>query len=282
MANSRFEYVRREEKADPAADGFMVVRIDGRGFTRFADEHGWRKPSDDRAIGLCNEAARAVMADCGDVTVAFGVSDEYSFVFRRASELYGRRTQKIVSTLTSCFTANFVLLWPRHFPGVELGRAPVFDGRLVVYPDVQTVRDYLAWRQVDTHVNNQYNTAFWALVSSGVTRTDAQARLAGTDAEQKEAMLVEHTGRAYADLPAAHRKGSVCVRELVMEPRTAANGSAFSRAVSTVVTVHDDIIGDAFWSARPDVLEPPSRAKRRRAAYASSGAAAGTRQSVAD
>ncbi len=30
----------------------------------------------------------------------------------------------------------------------------MFDGRAVCYPDVQTVRDYLAWRQVDTHVNN--------------------------------------------------------------------------------------------------------------------------------
>ena len=33
--------------------------------------------------------------------------------------------------------------------------SPVFDGRAVLYPTETVVRDYLAWRQVDTHINNQ-------------------------------------------------------------------------------------------------------------------------------
>ena len=32
---------------------------------------------------------------------------------------------------------------------------PSFDGRAVCYPTDALLRDYLAWRQVDTHVNNQ-------------------------------------------------------------------------------------------------------------------------------
>ena len=32
---------------------------------------------------------------------------------------------------------------------------PSFDGRAVCYPTEQVLREYLAWRQVDTHVNNQ-------------------------------------------------------------------------------------------------------------------------------
>jgi hypothetical protein len=36
-----------------------------------------------------------------------------------------------------------------------LRAAPMFDGRAVLYPDVATLRDYLSWRQVDTHINNQ-------------------------------------------------------------------------------------------------------------------------------
>lgn len=32
------------------------------------------------------------------------------------------------------------------------------------------MRDYVSWRQVDVHVNNQYNTCFWALVQSGVSK----------------------------------------------------------------------------------------------------------------
>lgn len=31
----------------------------------------------------------------------------------------------------------------------------------------QHVRDYFAWRQADCHINNLYNTCFWALVADG-------------------------------------------------------------------------------------------------------------------
>ena len=35
----------------------------------------------------------------------------------------------------------------------------MFDGRAVLYPSESAVRDYLSWRQVDTHINNQvWNT----------------------------------------------------------------------------------------------------------------------------
>ena len=32
---------------------------------------------------------------------------------------------------------------------------PSFDGRAICYPTTEILLDYLAWRQVDTHVNNQ-------------------------------------------------------------------------------------------------------------------------------
>lgn len=33
--------------------------------------------------------------------------------------------------------------------------SPVFDGRAVCYPNLSVLRDYLAWRQADAHINNQ-------------------------------------------------------------------------------------------------------------------------------
>uniref|UniRef100_M1BVS0 Thg1 C-terminal domain-containing protein n=1 Tax=Solanum tuberosum TaxID=4113 RepID=M1BVS0_SOLTU len=45
--------------------------------------------------------------------------------------------------------------------------------------------DYLAWRQVDCHINNQYNTCFWLLVKSGKSRTEAQSSLKGTQLKKK-------------------------------------------------------------------------------------------------
>ncbi len=72
---------------------------------------------------------------------------------------------------------------------------PSFDGRVVLYPSNQTLRDYLSWRQVDCmltpstvggprnnnrsgHVNNLYNTTFWALVNKEkIDNRDAEVRL---------------------------------------------------------------------------------------------------------
>ena len=67
----------------------------------------------------------------------------------------GRRASKLVSLVVSCFTGRYVALWPDAFPGRPLRRPPMFDGRAVCYPTDAALRDYLAWRQVDTHINNQ-------------------------------------------------------------------------------------------------------------------------------
>lgn len=72
---------------------------------------------------------------------------------------------------------------------------PTFDGRAVQYPNVRVLRDYMSWRQVDCmptsldfaniysccgigHINNLYNTAFWALVlKGGLSNVDAEKEL---------------------------------------------------------------------------------------------------------
>ena len=68
--------------------------------------------------------------------------------------------------------------WRDFFPDKELKRAPIFDGRVVLYPSERNIRDYLSWRQADCHINNLYNTAFWALVQQGgLSNNDAMVTL---------------------------------------------------------------------------------------------------------
>ena len=48
-----------------------------------------------------------------------------------------------------------------------------FDSRVVLYPTDDNLKDYLKWRQADVHINNLYNTIFWALVDRGhLTNTE--------------------------------------------------------------------------------------------------------------
>lgn len=115
-----------------------------------------------------NAAAKAVMTDLPDITIAYGVSDEYSFVFHKTCSLFERRSSKLVSTVVSTFTAYYIHLWSSYFPDTPMSPPlPSFDGRAVCYPSVQNLRDYMSWRQVDCHINNLYNTSFWSLVQLG-------------------------------------------------------------------------------------------------------------------
>ena len=58
---------------------------------RFADKYGFEKPNDDRALQLMTCAAQAVMRSFHDIIIAYGQSDEYSFIFRRQTNIFERR-----------------------------------------------------------------------------------------------------------------------------------------------------------------------------------------------
>ncbi len=94
MANSKYEYVRDFEQPDRLnLKNWIVVRIDGRGFHKFSAKYEFEKPNDIRALNLMNEAASGVMKEISEVILAYGVSDEYSFVFHKDCSLFDRRAR---------------------------------------------------------------------------------------------------------------------------------------------------------------------------------------------
>ncbi|UZP33305.1 hypothetical protein NXS19_001121 [Fusarium pseudograminearum] len=234
------------------------------------------KPNDRRALDLMNTAAKAVVTELPDITIAYGVSDEYSFVFHKACTLFERRASKLVSTVVSTFTSNYVYFWSTHFPDTPLSPPlPSFDGRAVCYPSVQNLRDYMSWRQVDCHINNLYNTSFWSLIQvKGLDNKEAEKRLAGTYAADKNEILFSECSINYNNEPEIYKKGSVIFRdyELVdpdshnitqtidsqaeptQQSKTQKEKDKKSRAKARVVVEHVDIIKDDFWDRRPWLL----------------------------
>lgn len=226
------------------------MRVDGRGFTQFTSLHGFEKPNNKKGLDLMDRAAVEVMKEFPDARLAYGTSDEYSFVLPPSTNMFDRRSSKVVSVLTSCFAANYVRWWPEVMgPSRPLKATPVFDGRAVCYPNAKTLRDYLSWRQADCHVNNQYNTPFWLLVQQGGMKPpEAQAALAGTDAAFKNELMFSRFGVNYNSLPEQFKKGSVVVRarEPVVEA-AASDGRPVERVRPVVKVLHCDIIGQEFW-----------------------------------
>jgi tRNA(His) guanylyltransferase len=236
---------------------------------RFSEAHAFAKPNDERALRLMDSAAMHVMRELPDVVLAFGESDEYrrvllaprvsffdpgpsSFLLTRSTTLFGRRHAKILSTVLSTFTSAYVFGWGAIFgDAVPLRYPPTFDARVVLYPEARHVRNYFAWRQTDStssfiltadeahvgtaHINNLYNTVFWALVQQGgKTTAEAHAQLRvrllsglalhstfltlnvqGTVAAQKYELLFTEFGLNYNTIDVRLRKGSVIIRDVV-------------------------------------------------------------------
>uniref|UniRef100_UPI00358F2B91 probable tRNA(His) guanylyltransferase n=1 Tax=Myxine glutinosa TaxID=7769 RepID=UPI00358F2B91 len=114
MANTKFEYVRSYEVNDACLPNcWIVVRLDGKNFHRFCDAHGFRKPNDDRALQLMGRCAMRVMAELSDVVIAYGQSDEFSFVFHRRTVGFGRRAR------------SHQQLVQHHVLGIGAARRPV-------------------------------------------------------------------------------------------------------------------------------------------------------------
>ncbi|CAN0015929.1 unnamed protein product [Ectocarpus sp. 4 AP-2014] len=217
MANSRFQYVKKFELSDALLpDTYLVARLDGHRFTKFTAEHGFAKPNDERGLLLMAECARQVMSEWSDLVMAFGQSDEFSFLLPASSPLYGRRSAKLSTSFVSLFSSSFVFFWPKHFPDTPLLYPPNFDARIVSYPSAQAstphVRDYFSWRQADCHINNLYNTCFWALVADGVSKQDAQVALKGTTSGDKNELLFSRFDTNYNEIPQRFRKGTTLFR----------------------------------------------------------------------
>ncbi|XP_047955874.1 tRNA(His) guanylyltransferase 1-like [Salvia hispanica] len=220
---------------------WIVVRIDGRHFHSFSDDHEFEKPNDARALNLMNACAVAVLEEFRDVVFAYGVSDEYSFVLNKDSRLYQRCASEIVSSVVSFFSSTYIMRWNEFFPEKEMKYLPYFDGRAVCYPSSE-IKDYLAWRQVDCHINNQYNTCFWLLVKSGKSKGEAQNELQKTQTPEKNEILDRLTGvpNYYDTLPPMFRVGS----------------SVFwDKETKLVVVENCNIIETGFWEAHPQILE---------------------------
>eukprot|EP00917_Polyrhabdina_sp_WS-2016_P024729 GHVP01053431.1.p1 GENE.GHVP01053431.1~~GHVP01053431.1.p1 ORF type:complete len:248 (+),score=35.57 GHVP01053431.1:2-745(+) len=244
MACSKFEYVKEfEENKRILPNSYFVVRIDGRGFTKFSQVHKFAKPNDTNALALMTACASYVMKQFPDIIFAYGQSDEYSFLFRRGTDLWNRREMKIAGSIVSEFSARYVMNWESRFKDTPLLSTPCFDTRVVVYPTKNEVRDYFSWRQADCHVNNLYNYCFWSLVNKGgFTKNEAHKKLMGTLAKDKNELLFSDYGINYSKIPEIERKGTSLIRHQC------------SSGGEIIGATYEDIINDSFWETHGHIL----------------------------
>lgn len=186
-----------------------------------------------------------------------------SFLLQKKTKLYNRRSAKIVSTIVSAFTSAYVYYWQdimcadhadneKRLPAYP----PTFDGRAVAYPTDAIVQDYFRWRQADCHINNLYNTTFFALVLKSeppLSETAAHKRLKGSFSKDKHEILFKEFGIKYGLEPDIFKRGSILMRPPVSAVSSEKDRPA-SVAASLIQQLHCDLIKPCFWETYPHLL----------------------------
>lgn len=266
MSKSKYEYVKKfEEHQTCLPDTYILIRLDGKGFSKFSTLHNFEKPNDLKALQIMNESAKSVCQNFNDILLAYGQSDEYSFVLKKKSNLYKRRKEKIISVIVSLFTSAYNSNFEKIFKK-KLLSFPIFDCRIVIYPNFKTLWDYFCWRQVDCHINNLYNTCFWKLVKEKQkSNQEAEKILKFTLSDFKNEMLFKEFGVNYSKIEAIYRKGSLFVRKLEADlgklekmKQLEEKGVKVSQPRKKVVyeLLHVDLIQKGFWEKYfPELLD---------------------------
>ncbi len=164
---------------------WVVLRLDGRGFTRFTEER-FEKPFDERFHSCMVATARAVLEDFGGL-YAYTESDEISVLVPRGWAYFDREVEKVVSVSAGLASATFSL---------ACGTVAHFDARVVVAPTDEQVMDYFRWRQADATRCALNGWCYWTLRKEGLDARAAEVvpihRLADVHLSEHRAAAAYH------------------------------------------------------------------------------------------
>jgi tRNA(His) guanylyltransferase len=177
---------------------FMVVRLDGRSFTRMTREvHPFEAPFDVRFRDLMTDTTAHLMEAGFDVRYGYTQSDEISLLLAQDDNGFGRKLRKLESVLAGEASAKFSL---------GLGAIAAFDARVSQLPNPTLVVRYFRWRQEDAHRNALNSHCYWMLRKEGLDAKAATQRLSGTTVAAKNELLFQR-GINFNDLPAWQKRG---------------------------------------------------------------------------
>jgi tRNA(His) guanylyltransferase len=163
---------------------YLVVRLDGRGFTQLTKTLDYEKPFDVRFADAMLTTTRALMEYSGfSMLYGYTQSDEISLLLKPGDNTFGRKERKIVSTLAGMASSNFSLYTET---------LASFDARVCQLPTKELVQDYFSWRMEDATRNALNGYCYWTLRNKdGLNGTQASRRLERLGVSDKNELLFE-------------------------------------------------------------------------------------------
>lgn len=200
------------------ADDYVVLRLDGRGFTKMTKEVlNFTRPFDDRFHLAMVQTCEHLMTTGMDVTLCYTQSDEISLLLKPSKLPFGGKTRKLNSVFAGEASARFSL---------ALDYLASFDCRVIPLPKDQHVVDYFRWRAEDAKRNGLTAFCYWGLRAQGKTAAQADAVLHQMPTLKKHALLAG-LGIDFESEPDWKRLGEFLVWKTVphtgKDPRTGTN-----------------------------------------------------------
>lgn len=250
MDNDEFERRMREQEYFHSLrclpGTWIVLRLDGRGFTKLTARAQFQRPFDFRFQEYMRITAIRLLEELQGL-YAFTESDEISLVFPPQWDLFDREVEKLVSISASIASVAFALA-SQH--------AVQFDSRIWLGTNQEQVIDYFRWRQADTKRCALNGWCHWELLKAGLSPDQAAKQLAGKSLIYKQELLQQY-GIDFETVPGWQRNGTgfywETYEKIGYNPHLQQQKTAYRRRISTQDTLPT---GEAYDQFVTNLLNP--------------------------
>ncbi|WP_288374805.1 tRNA(His) guanylyltransferase Thg1 family protein [Chryseobacterium culicis] len=179
-------------------ENFIVVRLDGKGFTKLTKEKlSLEKPFDQKFSHAMIDTTKYLFNIGFKVIYGYTQSDEISLLIHKDDNTFNRKVRKINSVLAGEASAFFSL---------RFQEICVFDCRTIAIPNLEMLLDYFCWRQEDSHRNSLSAHCYWTLRKNGFTAKQTTERIEKMHQSDKNELLFQY-GINYNNLPLWQKRG---------------------------------------------------------------------------
>lgn len=176
---------------------YIVVRLDGRCFSSLTQKMKFEKPFDSNFSEIMCKIIEHIMQDSGfNILYGYTQSDEISFLLNKDNDIFSRRTNKIISVLSSLASSVFT------FYSKQLVS---FDARISHLPTIEDVLNYFRWRQHDASRNALNGYCHWMLRKEHTQKYVVDFLSKKNSSEQQEILF--QGGINYNDVPNWQKQG---------------------------------------------------------------------------
>lgn len=187
-------------------EDYLVIRLDGRGFSRLTERLELQKPFDTTFKRIMDTVTEHLMTTNKmgfKFLYGYHQSDEISLLLSASDNNYERKERKLISTLASAAGAVFT----RELSRMGIDEVAIFDARVSVLPTYGRIIDYFRWRQEDATRNALSGYAYWTLRFNGYNGTQAARVLQGMSRAGKNELLFKY-GINFNDVLPWHKRGT--------------------------------------------------------------------------